>query len=92
MRWYAPLLLAQGWTASAAADALERGPDTIGRWTAAFGESGPTALIFKHSGGPPVLGEAEQAALKGAVQELPETSGIEMANWNCKVVRQFVAD
>ena len=30
--------------------------------------------------------------LKGAVQELPEMSGIEMANWNWKVVRQFVSE
>ena len=30
--------------------------------------------------------------MKGAVQELPEISGIEMANWNWKVVRQLVAD
>ena len=27
--------------------------------------------------------------MTGAVQELPEMSGIEMANWNWKVVRQF---
>ena len=29
--------------------------------------------------------------MTGAVQELPEMSGIEMANWNWKVVRQFVS-
>ena len=52
-RWYALLLLAQGWTASSTADALERDPHTIGRWAAAFGEGGPTALIFEQSGGPP---------------------------------------
>ena len=40
-RWYAMLLLAQGWTASATAEALERDPHTIGRWAAAFGEGGP---------------------------------------------------
>ena len=32
-------------------------------------------------GFPPALGEAQQAALKGAVQELP-AAGIGMANWN----------
>ena len=30
-RWYAMLLLAQGWTAAATAEALERDPHTIGR-------------------------------------------------------------
>ena len=34
-RWYAILLLAQGWRASATAAALERDPHTIGRWAAA---------------------------------------------------------
>ena len=29
--------------------------------------------------------------MTGAVQELPDISGIEMANWNWKVVRQFVS-
>ena len=52
-RWYALLLLAQGWTGSAVAEALERDPHTIGRWAAAFGEGGPAALIFEQSGGSP---------------------------------------
>ena len=51
-RWYAMLLLAQGWTASATAEALERDPHTIGRWVAAFGQGG-RALIFEQSGGSP---------------------------------------
>ena len=40
-RWYAILLLAQGWTASATAQALERDPHTIGRWALAFGRAVP---------------------------------------------------
>ena len=52
-RWYASLLLAQGWRASAAAAALERDPHTIGRWAAAFGAGGPRALIFEQTGGSP---------------------------------------
>ena len=53
-RWYAILLLAEGWTAEAAtAEALERDPHTIGRWAAACGAGGPTALIFEQSGGSP---------------------------------------
>ena len=39
-RWYAILLLAQGLTAAATAEALER-PHTIGRWASAVGEGGP---------------------------------------------------
>ena len=52
-RWYAILLLAQGWGASATAAALERDPQTSGRWAAAFGEGGPRALIFEQTGGSP---------------------------------------
>ena len=52
-RWYAILLLAQGWRASATAAALERDPHTIGRWAAAFGEGGSRALIFEQTGGSP---------------------------------------
>ena len=40
----------------------------------------------------PTLGEAQQAALKGAVQELPGASGIGMANWNWRVVHRFVSE
>ena len=54
-RWYALLLLAQGWTALGTAEALDRDPHTIGRWAAAFGEGGPKALIFEQIGGSPPL-------------------------------------
>ena len=40
-RWYAILLLSQGLTAAATAEALERDPHTIGRWASAFGDGGP---------------------------------------------------
>ena len=50
-RWYAILLLAQGLTAAATAEALD--PHTIGRWASAFGEGGPAALIFEQTGGSP---------------------------------------
>ena len=40
-RWQAIWLLAQGWTASATAEALERDPHTIGWWASAFTEGGP---------------------------------------------------
>ena len=67
-----------------------KGPHTIGRWAAAFGEGGPAALIFEQSGGPPTLSEAQQAALRAPVKGLPARSGIELANWNWKGVRRFV--
>ena len=86
------MLLTQGWTAAATAEALERDPHTIGRWAAAFGEGGPTALIFEQSGGSPPLGETQQGALRALVKEPPAKSGIGLANWNWKVVRQFVSE
>ena len=89
-RWYAVWLLAQGWTAAATAEALERDPHTIGRWASAFGEGGPAALIFEQSGVPPALDERQREELKAAVQELPEQAGIQLANWYWKGVRQFV--
>ena len=53
-RWYAILLLAQGLTAAATAEALEREPHTIARWASAFGEGGPAGLIFEQTGGSPL--------------------------------------
>ena len=52
-RWHAVSLLAQGWTAAAVAQALERDAHTIGQWVRAFAESGPGALTFEQSGGSP---------------------------------------
>ena len=52
-RWYAMLLLAQGWTAAATGEALERDPHTIGRRASAFGQGGPAALLFEQTGGSP---------------------------------------
>ena len=57
-RWYATLLLAQGWTAAATAEVLERDPtpsdpfDKLRR-ASAFGEGGPAALLFEQTGGLP---------------------------------------
>ena len=41
---------------------------------------------------PPALDPAQQAELKAAVQSAPTAVGIEMANWNWKIVRQFAQD
>ena len=39
-----------------------------------------------------VVCEAQQAELRAAVQELPAMAGIELANWNWRVVHQFVLE
>ena len=92
-RWHAIWLLAQGWTASGAAQALGRDPHTIGRWAAALWRGWACRLDFRAvPGGPPALCEAQQAELRAAVQELPAMAGIELANWNWKVVHQFVLE
>ena len=41
---------------------------------------------------PPALDQAKQEELKGAVRQPPATSGIGLANWNWKAVRQFVSE
>ena len=41
---------------------------------------------------PPALGETQQAELKEVVQEQPAMAGIELANWNWKVVHRFVSE
>ncbi len=41
---------------------------------------------------PPALREEQQAELQEAVQRTPATAGIALANWNWKVVRQFVSE
>ena len=41
---------------------------------------------------PPALDGGQQAQLKAAVQALPEKAGIDLANWNWKVVRRFVQE
>ena len=38
------------------------------------------------------MDEEQREELKAAVQELPEQAGIPLANWNWKVVRQFVSE
>ena len=90
-RWYAILLLAQGWTAVATAEMLERDPHTIGRWGVGLWRRRLQGIDFRADWGfPPALEPAQQEELKEAVQQLPTTWGMELANWNWKVVGQFV--
>ncbi len=90
-RWHALWLLAQGWSANKVADLLERDAHTVGSWLAAFARGGAAALAFLQRGGsPPALGDEAQAGLSVAVQATPGEVGVALANWNWKVVRQFV--
>ena len=41
---------------------------------------------------PPALNEEQQAELKRAVQGSPSQGGIDLSNWNWKVVRRFVEE
>src|SRR5919205_1318985 len=50
------------------------------------------AGLCAHRGVPPALNPAQQAALKAAVQRPPREAGIDLADWNWKVVRRFVAE
>ena len=52
-RWHALWLLAEGWSATQVADALDRDPHTIGEWLANFQQAGPAGLRFEHTGGSP---------------------------------------
>ena len=52
-RWHALWLLAQGWSATDVADALERDPHTIGDWLTDLRQAGPAGLIFEQTGGSP---------------------------------------
>ena len=66
-RWHAVWLLAQGWTAVAVAQALERDAHTIGQWAKALSEGGPKGLVFEQTGGSPALDGEQRAKLKAAV-------------------------
>jgi len=89
-RWHALWLLAHGRSANTVADLPERDAYTSGGWLAAFERDGPAALAFAQTGGPPALDPAAQAGLQIAVQAAPAEVGIAMANWNGKMVCQFI--
>src|SRR3954469_8291352 len=85
-RWHAVWLVARGWSAARAGEALERDAHTGGEWLAPFCEHGPVALSFTQTGGPPpALGAEQQAQVKAAVQAAPRDVGIDLGDWNWKV-------
>ena len=53
-RWHGLWLLAQGWSATQVAEALEREPHTIGKWLDNFRQGGAQGLVSR-LGVPPVL-------------------------------------
>ena len=66
--------------------------DTIGRSPADFDEGRPAAMIFEQTGGSTALGRTQQRKLKGVMRQAPATSGMALANWRWKRVRQFVSE
>ena len=95
-RWYTMLLLAQGWTAAATAEALARDPHgpahhrTLGVSLRRRRTCGPDIRADRWF--PPALDQAQQEKLKEAVEQPPATSGIGLANWYWKVVRRFALE
>ena len=92
-RWYAILLLAQGWTSSATGAGPGAGSSHHRTMGVGLREGRARSPDLRADRGfPPALDEAQQAELKAAVQELPDMADIELANWNWKVVRQFLLE
>ena len=52
----------------------------------------PGRCLLSNREVPPALTGEQQAELKRAVQELPSQAGIELSNWNWRVVRRFVQE
>ncbi len=85
-------LLAQGWTAGAVAQALERVPIPLVNGPRHLPRAVLKRWLLSSRKVPPALSRDQQAESKAAVQELPSQAGIELSNWNWKVVRRFVQD
>ena len=64
-RWHAVWPLAQGWTAAAVAQALERDAHTIGQWAKALSEGGPKGLVFEQTGGSLRAGRGAAGRIEG---------------------------
>ena len=89
-RWHALWLLGRGLSAAQVAEALGRDAHTIGDWLEDFRGRVQRGSPSSKRAVPPALSKEEQAELKAAIQASPREAGIELSNWNWKVVRQFV--
>ena len=50
----------------------------------------PGAGFWTYRRFPPILNDSQQAQLKDSVQAPPQEAGIELSNWNWKVIREFI--
>ena len=83
-RWYALLLLAQGWSIG---DGGSLGTGPSHHWTLGGGLRRGRAQsldIRADRWFPPALGEAQREELRAAVQKLPAEAGMDLANWTGK--------
>ena len=88
-RWHALWLLAQGWSAAGRRGAGARRPHRRGLAGPLPGD-GPAALAFEQTGGPPRPRRGAAGRAEGGGPGAPRDVGIALADWNWKVVRQFV--
>ena len=92
-RWHAILLLAQGWTAAATAELLDRDRAHYRTVGICLRRRRTQGLDFRADWRfTPTLEPAQQEELTAAVQQSPATAGIGLANWNWKVVRRYVLE
>ena len=83
-------MLAQGWSATQVAEALEREPHTIGNWLDNFRQGGAQGLVFEQTGVSPRLEPRSTEPTEVCGAKSAWGGGIELSNWNWKVVRQFL--
>ena len=92
-RWYAVAAAGPGLDSSSHGGGAGAGPAhyrTVGR---RLRRGRSRSFDFRADWGfPPALDQSQQEELKGVVQQPPATSGIELANWYWKVVRQYVSE
>ena len=88
--WYVLWLLAQGWSATQVARALERDAHTIGEWGRPSGRQERLLRLLLRPVAPPALQPEQQTVLKTALNGSPQQSGVPLANWTWCGVQQFV--
>ena len=93
-RWYAMLMLAQGWDGRGHSGSPGAGPTHQRPLGGGLGGGRTPSPDFRAKGRPPPppLEPAQQEELKGAVEQLPPASGLDLANWNWKAVHRFILE